>query len=228
MFNPQLYLLAYGRLYANHGAMTPEATKETVDGMWTACRWTGTAWFIEGDVADCFGSFDHQAMLSILSEKIHDNRFLRLTRNMLKAGYLEDWTWHATLSGVPQGAGVSTVLSNIYLHKLDNFVKNTLIPHYTRGASGPGTPNTRKCVTRWRVPARKATGKGHACCALGWPVCPAWCPTIPAIADSGTCATAMTRCSDSPGPKPRPRRSNNVWPSSCGTNSTWNCPTAKH
>jgi hypothetical protein len=50
-------------------------------------------------------------MLSILSEKIRDNRFLRLMRNMLKAGYLEDWKWHATLSGVPQGAGVSTILS---------------------------------------------------------------------------------------------------------------------
>ena len=65
--------------------------------------WTGTTWFIEGDVSDCFGSFDHEIMVQILSEKIHDNRFLRLMRNMLKAGYLEDWRWNATLSGVPQG-----------------------------------------------------------------------------------------------------------------------------
>jgi hypothetical protein len=42
-------------------------------------------------------------MVSILAEKIHDNRFLRLIRNMLKAGYLEDWKWNATLSGAPQG-----------------------------------------------------------------------------------------------------------------------------
>ena len=53
--------------------------------------WTGTTWFIEGDVSDCFGSFDHQIMLDILAERIHDNRFLRLVRNMLQAGYLEDW-----------------------------------------------------------------------------------------------------------------------------------------
>jgi hypothetical protein len=66
--------------------------------------WTGTTWFIEGDVADCFGSFDHQVMASILAEKIRDNRFLRLLRNMLAAGYLEDWRWNATLSGVPQGS----------------------------------------------------------------------------------------------------------------------------
>jgi hypothetical protein len=67
-----------------------------------ANTWTGTAWFVERDIADCFGSFDHQVMLAILAEKIHDNRFLRLLRNMLTAGYLEDWRWGATLSGVPR------------------------------------------------------------------------------------------------------------------------------
>jgi retron-type reverse transcriptase len=66
--------------------------------------WTGTAWLIEGDISDCFGSFDHEILLGILAEKIHDQRFLRLIRNMLKAGYLEDWEYRDTLSGVPQGA----------------------------------------------------------------------------------------------------------------------------
>ena len=61
--------------------------------------WTGTAWFIEGDISDCFGSLDHEILLGILAEKIHDQRFLRLIRNMLKAGYLEDWEYHDTLSG---------------------------------------------------------------------------------------------------------------------------------
>jgi hypothetical protein len=88
---------------------------------------------VEGDISDCFGSLDHEVMIRILSEKIHDNRFLRLTRNMLRAGYLEDWTWHATLSGSPQGGVVSPVLSNIYLHKLDEYVENVLIPQHTRG-----------------------------------------------------------------------------------------------
>ncbi|MFF9512536.1 reverse transcriptase domain-containing protein [Streptomyces sp. NPDC014724] len=215
MFNPQLYLLAYGRIYSNKGAMTPGVTQETVDGMstgridriidamrheryrfrparrvyipkkqigktrplglptWsdklvgevvrllleayyepvfsgrshgfrprkgchTALRevvntWTGTTWFIEGDIADCFGSLDHEAMLRTLSEKVHDSRFLRLVRNMLTAGYLEDWTWRATLSGAPQGGVASPVLSNIYLHKLDTYVEQTLIPEYNRG-----------------------------------------------------------------------------------------------
>ena len=80
-----------------------------------ADKWTGTTWFIEGDISDCFGSFDHQVMLSALAEKIRDNRFLRLIKQMLQAGYLEDWVWNATLSGAPQGGVVSPILSNIYL-----------------------------------------------------------------------------------------------------------------
>ncbi len=72
-------------------------------------------------------------MLGILGEKIHDNQFLRLLRNMLQAGYLEDWEWNATLSGAPQGGVTSPILSNIYLDQLDTFVETVLIPHYTRG-----------------------------------------------------------------------------------------------
>ena len=98
-----------------------------------AHTWTGTTWFVEGDISDCFGSLDHQMMLDILAEKIPDSRFLRLLRNMLQAGYLEDWTWNATLSGAPQGGVVSPILSNIYLHRLDEFVETVLIPEYTRG-----------------------------------------------------------------------------------------------
>jgi hypothetical protein len=79
-------------------------------------------------------------MIETLSEKIHDNRFLRLVRNMLTAGYLEDWTWGATLSGAPQGGVASPVLSSIYLHRLDQFVETVLIPEYTRGGRRARNP----------------------------------------------------------------------------------------
>jgi len=95
--------------------------------------WTGTTWFIEGDISDCFGSLDHEILLRILADKIHDQRFLRLIRNMLKAGYLEDWEYRDSLSGCPQGGVVSPILSNVYLDKLDKFVEQELIPQYTRG-----------------------------------------------------------------------------------------------
>ncbi len=214
LFNKELFLVAYGRIYSNQGAMTPGVTPETVDGMsmakidaiiealrlesyrWSPARrvyipkkngkkrplgmppwsdklvaevvrmllnayydvqfsdrshgfrtgrgchtaldevvsvWKGTHWFIEGDLADYFGSLDHKIMVSTLAEKIHDGRFLQLISRMLHAGYLEDWRWNATLSGAPQGGIASPVLSNIYLDRFDQFVEQQLIPEYTRG-----------------------------------------------------------------------------------------------
>lgn len=96
-------------------------------------HWTGTTWFLEGDIAQCFDSIDHTKLLEILSEHIHDARFIRLIGQLLKAGYLEDWKWGRTFSGTPQGAILSPILSNLYLDKLDKFVENILIPKYTRG-----------------------------------------------------------------------------------------------
>ena len=228
LFNPELYLLAYGRVYANHGAMTPGADGETADGMsparigriidalrheryrfqpvkriyipkksgkkrplglpsWSdkvvgevirllleayyepqfsdlshgfrpgrgchtalskvADTWTGTTWFIEGDISDCFGSLDHEVLLSALAENIHDNRFLRLIKQMLQAGYLEDWVWNATLSGAPQGGVVSPVLSNIYLDRLDKFAETVLIPEYTRGTGRAFNPAYARVIS---------------------------------------------------------------------------------
>jgi hypothetical protein len=104
-------------------------------------------------------------MVTTLGEKIHDNRFLRLVRNMLQAGYLEDWEWNATLSGCPQGGIVSPVLSNIYPDRLDKFVETVLIPEYTREQSGqPALPASRS-PTRSGVPATAVTVPRRGSCA---------------------------------------------------------------
>ena len=226
LFNPRVYLLAYGRIYRNAGAMTPGASAETVDGMslakigaiidalrheryrWTPVRriyiekkrskkkrplgipswsdkllqevirlileayyepqfsttshgfrphrgchtaldqivhqWVGTTWFVEGDIAACFDSLDHMVLLSILKERVHDNRFLRLIATLLQAGYLEEWRYHATLSGSPQGAVLSPILSNIYLDRLDKFVETMLLPAYNRGTRRSTNPAWRR------------------------------------------------------------------------------------
>jgi retron-type reverse transcriptase len=185
LYNKNLYLTAYGKIYRNNGAMTPGVTEETADSMslekietiidalrheryqWNPARrvyipkrngkkrplgvtswsdkllaevirmivsayfepqfsrhshgfrpgkgchtalreiyyaWKGVTWIIEGDISDCFGSLDHELLISALSEHIHDGRFLALIRKLLDAGYLEEWTYHQTLSGVPQGS----------------------------------------------------------------------------------------------------------------------------
>ena len=98
-----------------------------------ATYWSGTRWFVEGDIKGCFDNIDHEVLLSVLGEKLHDNRFLRLLKYLLKAGYLEDWTYGRTLSGTPQDSVVSPILANIYLDRLDKYVENVLIPAHTRG-----------------------------------------------------------------------------------------------
>jgi group II intron reverse transcriptase/maturase len=117
--------------------------------------WQGTVWFIEGDISRCFDTLDHEVLLSILAEKIHDNRFLRLIRNLLQAGYLEEWRHHATLSGTPQGGIVSPILANIYLDRLDQFVTTTLLPAAHRGKTRKNHPAyNRLCQRAWQADRR--------------------------------------------------------------------------
>lgn len=91
-------------------------------------QFTGVAWFVEGDIHACFDSFDHHVLIAILRERIEDENFIALMWKMLKAGYMEQWIYHCTYSGTPQGSGVSPILANIYLSKMDDFaesLKNT-------------------------------------------------------------------------------------------------------
>ena len=237
LYNRNLYLRAYGRIYSNQGATTKGITAETMDGMslakidriiealryerfrWTPVRrvnipkpngttralgiptgpdkllqevirmileayyepqfsdrshgfrpnrgchtalgdvvnyWTGVRWFVEGDIKGCFDNIDHDVLLSVLGEKLHDNRFLRLLKYLLKAGYVEDWKYGRTLSGTPQGGVVSPVLANIYLDRLDKFVEKVLIPAHTRGTARRG--NRPWAALRMRMVRQRKLG----------------------------------------------------------------------
>ena len=79
----------------------------------------GANWFVEGDIQACFDSFDHQVLINILRRRIDDEAFISLMWKFLKAGYMEQWQYHRTYCGTPQGSGISPILANIYLHELD-------------------------------------------------------------------------------------------------------------
>ena len=85
---------------------------------------TGTRWIIEGDIKACFDSFNHHVLVDILRERIIDEYFIALIWKMLRAGYMEQWTYHDTYSGSPQGSGCSPTLANIYLNELDKYIMN--------------------------------------------------------------------------------------------------------
>ena len=214
LYNPEFYLMAYGRIYASQGNMTAGSDGQTIDGfsldkidrvielmkseqyqpnparreyipkkkggkrplgipsfydkvvqevirsilehiyedsfskqshgfrpnrschtalreIYQQCR--GTKWWVEGDIKGFFDNIDHQVLIDILRRRIKDEKFLRLIWKFLKAGYLEDWKFHNSYSGTPQGGIVSPLLANIYLNELDkymemyktNFVKGT-------------------------------------------------------------------------------------------------------
>jgi len=232
LFNQDLYLKAYGKIYRNKGAMTHGVTEETPDDMslekiraiieairyeryqflparrtyipktngknrplgmpvWsdklvqevlrlileayfepqfsdrshgfrpergchTALRkiyheWKGTTWFIEGDISQCFDKLNHELLIETLKEHIQDERFIKLMQELLDAGYMEDWTFNETLSGVPQGGIVSPLLANILMDKLDTYVETVLIPKYTRGArKGRNNEYQKLMLQSWR------------------------------------------------------------------------------
>lgn len=83
---------------------------------------TGAKWFIEGDIKGFFDNIDHDVLVSIMQERIADERFLRLIRKFLKAGYIEDWKYNNTYSGTPQGGIISPILANIYLDRFDKYI----------------------------------------------------------------------------------------------------------
>lgn len=85
--------------------------------------WTGTKWFIDIDIKGYFDNINHDTLMEVLKKRIEDTQFLDLIRDMLKAGYVEDWQYHKTYSGTPQGGIVSPILANIYLHEFDEFIE---------------------------------------------------------------------------------------------------------
>lgn len=105
----------------SHG-FRPHRSCHTALGM-IQKSFAGAKWFIEGDIKGFFDNIDHNVLISILRERISDERFLRLIRKFLNAGYVEDWKYNKTYLGTPQGGIISPMLANIYLDKFDKYIK---------------------------------------------------------------------------------------------------------
>ena len=108
----------------------------------------GARWFIEGDIKGCFDNIEHNTLVTAINTKIKDMRIIKLLWKFLKAGYMEDWKYHKTYSGTPQGGIISPILANIYLHELDKFVVN-VTKEFNEVASRKNTLQYESA--RWKV-----------------------------------------------------------------------------
>lgn len=233
LYNPNLFLVAYGNIYGNHGATTPGSDPDNqVDGMsqerirklisklragmfrWSPVRriyipkkngklrplglpnWNdkliqevirillsayyepqfsthshgfrpgrgchsaleeitrtfkGSAWFIEGDIRGCFDNIPHRRLIEVIRNKINDDRFVGLIQDLLDAGYMEDWKWNATYSGVPQGSILSPLLTNVFLNQLDQFIEDRLLPKHNRGERRQGNQAYKQLQNKARA-----------------------------------------------------------------------------
>ena len=93
-------------------------------------EFTGVTWFVEGDIKGCFDNINHNVLVNIIGRKIKDQRLIQLVWKFLRAGYMENWKYHTTYSGCPQGGIISPILANIYLNELDKFAEKTAKKYY--------------------------------------------------------------------------------------------------
>lgn len=107
-------------------------------------KWRGTRWCIETDIKGCFDNIDHAVLLEVLGRKVKDERFLKLIRGMLHAGYMENGVRYETYSGTPQGGVLSPLLANIVLNELDRYVEDELMPKYNVGKKKSINPKYRR------------------------------------------------------------------------------------
>lgn len=115
---------------------------------------TGSRWFVEGDIKGCFDNIDHQELVRIINSKIKDARFIKLIWKLVKAGYVEDWVYFATFSGTPQGGIVSPIFANIYLHELDKYVMK-LAEDFDRPRTRLHTVEYDRITTKLKAVKRK-------------------------------------------------------------------------
>lgn len=116
---------------------------------------TGVKWFVEGDIKGFFDNIDHDTLIDILRERISDERFLRMIRKFLNAGYVEDWKFHESYHGTPQGGIISPILANIYLNRFDRYMED-YAKTFNRGVGRKRNPtyfnlNTKTCALRRKL-----------------------------------------------------------------------------
>jgi len=108
----------------SYGFRPGRSAHNALDALWVGLMRRKVNWVVDADIRGFFDALDHESLMNLLATRIADRRILRLLRKWLKAGVSEDGTWSATTVGTPQGAVISPLLANVFLHYvLDQWVE---------------------------------------------------------------------------------------------------------
>jgi group II intron reverse transcriptase/maturase len=100
--------------------------RSTITAIYEIRKWNGITWIIEGDIKDYFNSVNHNILAKLLTKEIKDQNLIDLYWKLVKAGYVNNGIFSINNLGIPQGGVLSPLLSNIYLHEFDKFMKNII------------------------------------------------------------------------------------------------------
>ena len=89
---------------------------KALDALWVGLTQRKVSWVLDADLCGFFDAIDHKWLTKFLEHRIADRRLLRLIRKWLRAGVSDDGTWSKTVVGTPQGAVISPLLANVFLH----------------------------------------------------------------------------------------------------------------
>jgi len=100
----------------SYGFRPGRSQHDALDALWVGIMRRRVNWVLDADIRGFFDTLDHEWLMKFVEHRIADPRVLRLIRKWLRAGVLEEGRWSATDVGTPQGAGISPLLANVYLH----------------------------------------------------------------------------------------------------------------
>lgn len=100
----------------SYGFRPGRSQHDALDALWVGIMRKKVSWVLDADIRGFFDTIDHEWLVKFIEHRIADPRVLRLVRKWLRAGVLEEGRWSATEVGTPQGAGISPLLANVYLH----------------------------------------------------------------------------------------------------------------
>jgi RNA-directed DNA polymerase len=117
----------------SYGFRSGRGQHDALDALAVAIKRGKVNWVLDLDIQDYFSSLDQSWLLKFIEHRIADKRVLRLIQKWLKAGVIEDGVWSKTEEGTPQGASVSTLLANVYLHYVFDLWAHQWRSRYARG-----------------------------------------------------------------------------------------------